>query len=68
MCSRKSLARRLKKGKWLWKHVDTETPIWRIELAAVEPSESAVSSTSACELVCSYNWRGLGADFYVPGT
>lgn len=54
--------------KWLWKHVCAEKPIRRIEFTAVEPSDTPVSSTSASELVCSYNWRRRGARFHVPGT
>ncbi|KAJ1333092.1 RAT1-interacting protein [Microdochium nivale] len=53
---------------WLWKHAVKTTAIRSIHRAAIEPSNTPVSSTSGSELVCSYNWRiGKNASLHIPG-
>jgi len=54
---------------WLWKGVRKDPkPIQTIDLTNLKPLATAVSSSSACELLCSYNWQNSkDARIQVPG-
>jgi len=54
---------------WLWKGVRKDPkPIQTIDLTNFKPLATAVSSASACELLCSYNWQNSkDARIQIPG-
>lgn len=49
-----------------WKGLKTKAPIRIIDAEVIEPSVAPVSSTTPCELVCSYNWQ-KPKGFQAPG-
>ncbi|KAK3693158.1 geranylgeranyl pyrophosphate synthetase [Podospora appendiculata] len=52
--------------KLLLKGVLSEETLHTIDAAALQPSNTLVSSTAQPELICSYNWQGSGG-FRAPG-
>ncbi len=56
-----------RRDAWIWKGV-RGLKIQTIDLATLEPSASPVSSESASELLCTYNWRDCKeAKIHIPG-
>lgn len=57
------------KDRWMWKGARALNPFHVLSEATLEPCVAAVSSETACELICSYSWQdSKQAAVKIPGT
>jgi hypothetical protein len=45
------------KDRWMWRGTRTSDAIHVLSEATLSPGVSAVSSSTTCDLICSYSWQ-----------